>query len=150
MTGQNKKGRRFAGLFVYVTCGILVPGKWEGGVSGIVFFNTKQLEKLKAFYIDDIGCTMWMDQKDCIILKFGNMLIGFCQREKADMDGLITFFYEKKSEVDNAYEKFKSIAQGPPKQNPRYPIYNFFAKDPEGRSIEFQYFTGPIDWDFSE
>ena len=92
---------------------------------------------------------MWMDQKDCVILRFGNMLIGFCQRDKADLDALITFFYEKKSDVDKAYEKFKSIAVGAPKMNPRYPIYNFFAKDPEGRNIEFQYFTGPIDWEFS-
>jgi catechol-2,3-dioxygenase len=120
---------------VFFTAGALFSGavtkKWEGGMSGIVFFNTQKLKQLKEFYINKIGCTMWMDQDDCVILRFGNMLIGFCQRDKADLDALITFFYEKKSDVD------------------RYPIYNFFAKDPEGRNIEFQYFTGPIDWDFS-
>ena len=121
----------------------------EGGVSGIIFFKTRKLEELKAFYMKQIGCQLWMDQGNCLIFKFGNMLFGFCQRDKADLDALITFFYERKSDVDRAYKKFKKIAVSPPVQNKNYPIYNFFAQDPEGRMIEFQYFTTAIDWDFS-
>lgn len=122
----------------------------EGGVSGIVFFKTQKLEELKAFYLEQVGCQLWMDQGDCLIFKFGNMLLGFCQRDKADLDALITFFYEHKSEVDRAYKKFKEIALSPPVENKKYPIYNFYAEDPEGRMIEFQYFTNTIDWDFSQ
>jgi hypothetical protein len=125
-----------------------VKAKKEGGMSGIVFFKTKKLEELKKFYIEEVGASMWMDQGDCVILRFGTFLFGFCQRDKADLDALITFFYEKKEAVDRAYEKFKETAVSPPKMNPNYPIYNFFARDPEGRTIEFQYFTGPIDWTF--
>lgn len=120
----------------------------EVGVSGIVFFNTQSLDELKTFYIEKVGCRMWMDQGDCVILRFGNMLIGFCKREKADLQGLITFFYDSREGVDHAYARFKDIADAPPRDNPKYPIYHFFAKDPEGRGIEFQYFTNKIDWDF--
>lgn len=120
----------------------------ESGMSGIVFFNTNKLEELRTFYIDRVGCSMWMDQGDCIILKHGNFLFGFCKREKADLCGLITFFYDKQQEVDRMYELFKDSAKSVPKKNPKYPIYHFFATDPEGRGIEFQYFTEPIDWKF--
>jgi len=34
----------------------------------------------------------------------------------------------------------KDIALFEPKDNPDYKIYHFFAKDTEGRSIDFQYF----------
>jgi hypothetical protein len=40
------------------------------------------------------------------------------------------------------YRAFEEEAIDPPCDNPRYPIYNFFARDPEGRVIEFQVFTG--------
>ena len=43
------------------------------------------------------------------------------------------------------YELFRDEALGEPRNNPRYPIYNFFAHDPEGRMIEFQLFTGEVD-----
>ena len=88
-------------------------------MSGIIFFKTQKLNLLKDFYINQVGCQLWMAQEDCIILKFGNMLFGFCQRDSADLDALITFFYEKKEAVDLAYEKFKSTAQAPPKMNPK-------------------------------
>ncbi|MCP5108097.1 MAG: VOC family protein [bacterium] len=122
--------------------------KTTGGTDGLVFFKTQKLEALKDFYINEVGASMWMDQKSCVILRYGNFLFGFCQRDEADLDALITFFYEKKEDVDSAYKKFKDIATAPPRMNPNYPIYNFFAKDPEGRNIEFQYFTGLIDWQF--
>ena len=120
----------------------------EAGVSGIVFFQTRKLKELKAFYINRVGASVWMDQGDCLILRKGNFLFGFCQRDKADVDALMTFFYDKKEKVDQVYEEFKGIALSPPVMHKKYPIYNFFARDPEGRMIEFQYFTGPIDWIF--
>ncbi len=117
-------------------------------MSGIVFFKTQKLPELKTFYLEKVGCQLWMDQEDCLIFKFGNMLFGFCKRDKADLDALVTFFYQHKSQVDQMYEKFKEIAVSPPVLNKKYPIYHFFAYDPEGRMIEFQYFTTVIDWDF--
>lgn len=91
--------------------------------------------------------TVWLKQADCIILRFENMLVGFCQRDSGECEGLITFNYDSKDHVNEIYEKFKDIATDPPKENEKYQIYNFFAKDPEGRNIEFQTFlheVGPI------
>jgi len=109
-------------------------------MNGIIFFKTNKLEKLKEFYQKEIGCEIWLEQADCCIHKFGNLLFGFCERETVDKCGMITFFYETKAEVDKMYEKLKSIADGKPKMNPKYRIYHFFANDPEGRIIEFQWF----------
>lgn len=109
-------------------------------MSGIVFFKTLHLEDIKAFYIEKIGCSVWMDQGDCIILQHGNFLIGFCQRETLDTQGMITFYYEDIESVDEMYEKFIDTADGAPRDNPQYPIYHFFCQDPEGRILEFQYF----------
>lgn len=108
--------------------------------SGIVFFKTHQLEKLKHFYIEEVGCSMWMDQGDCCILSHGQFLFGFCTRPQQDLGGIITFVYDDNTEVDKLYARFSAIADGPPRLNTNYPIYHFFATDPEGRAIEFQVF----------
>lgn len=109
-------------------------------MNGIIFFKTNKLDTLKEFYVNEVGCDIWLKQADCIIFKFGNMLFGFCDREVVDTGGMITFFYETQSEVDVMYEKLSSIAEALPSMNPKYDIYHFFAKDPEGRAIEFQWF----------
>ncbi len=116
--------------------------------SGIVFFSTAKLEEIKDFYIERVGCELWLDQGSCAILKYGNLLVGFCQSQEAKLDTLITFFYENKADVDELYEELKPSARSAPKENPKYRIYHFYAQDPEGRSIEFQSFLHPIDWDF--
>jgi hypothetical protein len=38
------------------------------------------------------------------------------------------------------YQALREVAQEPPRTNERYRIYNFFARDPDGRLIEFQHF----------
>ncbi|MCK4766702.1 MAG: VOC family protein [Candidatus Aminicenantes bacterium] len=117
-------------------------------MSGIVFFKTQKLKELQSFYVEQVGCTLWLDQGGCIILRHGSFLFGFCQREDSETCGMLTFFYKKKEEVDRMYKKFKAIADAAPKENKKYDIYHFFARDPEGRAIEFQYFINPIEWNF--
>jgi len=109
--------------------------------NGIVFFKTNKLDTLKNFYINKVECEIWMDQGDCIIFSHGNFLFGFCSRDKVDTNGILTFFYDEKDEVDRFYGKFKDTAKDKPKMNPNYPIYHFFTEDPEGRALEFQHFT---------
>ncbi len=120
----------------------------EAKGSGLVFFKTTMLEELKDFYIQPIGCDLWLDQGTCAILRYGNLLVGFCQSQEADLDTLITFFYEKKEDVDELYDELEASARSAPKENTKYRIYHFYAQDPEGRSIEFQSFLHPIEWDF--
>ncbi len=114
-------------------------------MSGIVFFGTNKLEELTDFYHKEIGCDIWLEQADCKIFRHNNFLLGFCTRKKFNINGIITFFFPDKKEVDLFYEKFKSLAEAPPINNEKYDIYHFFIRDPEGRKVEFQYFNHPID-----
>lgn len=111
---------------------------------GIVFLRTLQPELIKDFYVHRIGCDIWLEQSGCFILQHGNMLLGFCHREETDTSGIYTFFYTSRDGVDRMYENMKDIADGPPRDNPQYHIYHFYGTDPEGRTIEFQYFNHTI------
>jgi len=111
---------------------------------GIVFFSTTMLESLSDFYTRQVGCSLWLDQGACKIFRHGNMLFGFCRADEADMQGVITFFYPTREQVDSMYERFSSMANEAPRMNERFNIYHFYAEDPEGRLIEFQYFDHPL------
>ena len=117
----------------------------EAPMTGVVFFNTLQLDDLTEFYTQRVGAELWMDQTDCRIFRHGKFLFGFCQRKESETCGILTFVYPDRDGVDRMYERFRSEALDAPGENPRYPIYNFFARDPEGRMIEFQMFTGEVD-----
>jgi hypothetical protein len=114
-------------------------------VSGILFLNTKDLEGIRKFYQAKIGMTLWLDQGDCIILKHGNLIVGFCKGEEKPFGGLITFFYETKEEVDEIYRVLNLNADNPPQVNEKFGIYHFYAQDPEGRRLEFQCFLHPLE-----
>jgi len=116
--------------------------------SGIIFLSTTKLDEIKDFYMQEVGCHLWLDQGSCLIFRYGNLLIGFCEGKEADLGGTITFFYPEKKDVDRMYEKFKKNAKSQPKENPKYRIYHFYTQDPEGRAVEFQCFLHPLDWDF--
>ncbi len=120
-------------------------------LAGIVFFKTTNLSQAVDFYTSSIGANVWLKQEDCVILKHDNFLFGFCEREnEASSSWLMTFFYENQQEVDQIYEKIKSFSIKPPNYNPKYKIYHFFAKDPEGRDLEFQTFLHPINYTWKE
>jgi len=113
-------------------------------MSGIVFFRTKDLSVIREFYVGRIGMEIWLEQADCVVLKHDNMLLGFCQREEVDTQGMITFYYPSDEEVDGFHSIFKETADGTPRYNEKYDIYHFFCKDPEGRNVEFQRFRSEI------
>jgi len=116
-------------------------------MSGIVFFRTRMLPQLREFYCNELGCLVWQEQPDCVIFRHGNLLFGLCDRDEPypDKQGLITFFYETRQEVDGMYGRLKPIAEGAPSFNDKYRIYQFFARDPEGRRLEFQWFEDHVD-----
>jgi nitroreductase len=114
-------------------------------MNGIIFFKSQVPEKLSEFYIGRLGCELWSKQEDCIILKGGNLLFGFCSRPTSETEGLLTFFYENKEDIDRLYGDLKEYTDSPPVSDGKYQIYRFYARDPEGRKIEFQHFTSPVD-----
>lgn len=113
-------------------------------MAGIIFFKTKELSKITEFYQNRCGMQLWLDQGSCKIFSQANLLLGFCQRESCDLQGTITFFFASREEVDRIYQSLLDIAISAPILNPDYDIYHFWAKDPEGRSLEFQYFCSAV------
>ena len=113
-------------------------------MAGIVFFKTQHIEDLETFYTGKIDMQVWLRQDDCIILRHGNLLLGFCKRSNVDRSGTITFFYETTEEVDAMYNRVKDAAKAAPMVNEKYHIYQFFAHDPEDRILEFQCFLHPV------
>ena len=111
---------------------------------GIVFLRTAQFEAVKSFYLDRVGMEVWLEQPDITILRHGNLLVGFCDHPEGGLEGVLTFFYDSREEVDAMYAKLSDIATTEPKENTKYRIYNFFGEDPEGRTIEFQCFLHPL------
>ena len=111
---------------------------------GIAFLKTAQFEAMMSFYLERIGMTLWLEQPEISILRQGNLLVGFQQGSPADVDALLTFFYDRREDVDAMYARLRDIATGEPRENTRYRIYNFFGVDPEGRKVEFQHFLHPV------
>lgn len=109
-------------------------------MSGLTFHRTLKYKEVVSFYRDRLNMDVWLEQGGCTILQKGNFLIGFCDRSEADTDGMITFFFETREEIDELYSQFEDIAADKPKETPEYRIYHFFARDPEGRNVEFQTF----------
>ncbi len=70
-------------------------------MNGIVFFKTKMLDKLRQFYVDEIGCEMWLDQGDCQIFKHGNLLFGFCDREEVNQQKSNFFPLSTRSRINS-------------------------------------------------
>ncbi len=109
-------------------------------MSGIVFFASERRTETVEFYTDRLGAEVWLEQPDCTILQYDNMRFGFCERESADTDGILTFVADEREGVDSLYDELADCAREEPEANPTYDIYHFFAADPEGRAVEVQTF----------
>ncbi|MFW5950735.1 MAG: VOC family protein [Gemmatimonadota bacterium] len=116
-------------------------------MAGIVFLKTTDRERAVAFYTGVVGMRVWLEQPDITILRHGNLLVGLQQHDRADRDALLTFFFPTVREVDIMHERLRDRATTQPRENRRYRIYNFFARDPDDRTIEFQCFLHELpDW----
>mmetsp|Transcript_37082 Transcript_37082/g.75619 ORF Transcript_37082/g.75619 Transcript_37082/m.75619 type:complete len:197 (+) Transcript_37082:90-680(+) len=118
-------------------------------LGGLVFIKTRDLASLEKFYIETIGMQLWLEQPNITILHHGNMILGFHQiqnvdEQEPDLQGMYTFVYPSLEQVDDIHAKLQHVADGKPRHNERYQIYQFFAKDPEGRDLEFQAFLHPL------
>lgn len=109
-------------------------------MSGIIFFATEQLSPIVDFYLDRIGAEIRLKQPGCTILGYENMLFGFCNRDQTDTEGVLTFVHDDRRSVDTIYSKLSDIAIEEPHENEEYQIYQFFARDPDGRTVEIQTF----------
>jgi hypothetical protein len=109
-------------------------------MDGIVFQRTERLESVVEFYTERVGAEVWLEQPDCTILRAGGFRFGFCEREGAETEGILTFVVGSRAAVDDLYDRLESVADGEPRYNETYEIHQFFATDPEGRTVEVQTF----------
>lgn len=107
---------------------------------GIVFFRTEARDEVIDFYTGRLGATVVVEQPDCTILERAGFHLGFCAREGPETEGTITFVVPSREAVDDAYGRLEDRARGPPEYSDTYEIYQFFASDPEGRTVEVQTF----------
>jgi hypothetical protein len=107
---------------------------------GLVFFRTAALDTVVRFYTESFDASVWLEQPDCTILERGSFRLGFCRGDAPETCGTITFVYDDRSGVDAAHERLRGRADGEPRYNDSYEIYQFFATDPEGRTVECQTF----------
>jgi len=114
-------------------------------VTGIVFFASEAHDAVVGFYTDRLGADVWLEQPDCTVLRYDNQLFAFCDREEADTDGILTFVVADRDAVDAAHADLADVAREEPHENERYDIYQFFADDPEGRTVEVQAFLHDTD-----
>ncbi len=109
-------------------------------MSGIVFHATESHDAVVDFYRETMDATVWLEQPDCTILRHGNLLFGFCDRDATDDCGILTFVHPDREAVDDAHDRLGEAAVEEPHENERYDIYQFFAEDPDGRTVECQAF----------
>lgn len=113
-------------------------------MSGIVFFRTADRARVVDFYHDGLGFEVWLEQDaGCTILRHDDLKLGFCDAaSEGDVDtgGIVTLYYDTREAVDEKHGELADVATDEPRENDDYDIYQFFAEDPEGRTLEFQTF----------
>ena len=107
---------------------------------GIVFFRSEAHEEVVAFYRDVLDCEVWREQPDCTVLDHDGFRVGFCDRSPAETEGILTFVVPDRASVGRAAARLDDHVREAPRYNDTYGIYQCFAGDPEGRTVEVQCF----------
>ncbi len=114
----------------------------------ITFLHTRDLRETRWFYSKILGLDLVRDQGTCLIFKTTDQsYLGFCEHIdpiEASRSVILTLVSE---DVDDWYAKLKekdAPILDAPKANPKYNIYHFFLKDPNGYWIEIQKFDKPL------
>ena len=110
----------------------------------IPFYGTENLEETDRFYRQILGMSLHKDQGACRIYEvLPGAWVGFCTHMEVVIGNhspIITLLTE---DVDAVYEHL--VEQGwetkdPPQENPRFKIYHFYVRDPNGYLVEVQRF----------
>jgi predicted enzyme related to lactoylglutathione lyase len=118
----------------------------------ITFIYVRDLDVTAAFYEGILSFPLVLDQGECRIVQTSaddRGYLGYCQSSKSipvDKSGSILTLVS--NQVDEWYDYLISKGVevlGEPNENPRYEIYQFFLKDPDGYILEIQSFLSP-EW----
>jgi len=116
----------------------------------ITFLYTRDLAATACFYEQVLGLPLALDQGSCRIYHVcGGGYFGVCQRDDAPERPTGVILTLVTPDVDGWYRHLAQQGvpcERPPAVNPRYNIYHFFLRDPNGYLIEIQRFLDPA-WD---
>ncbi len=111
----------------------------------VTFIGVTDLRKSAAFYGENLGLSLALDQGTCMIFRSsGTAYIGLCTGLKPrPSDELILTLVTR--DVDEWYNTLRTQVDvdGPPRYNPEYDITHFFLRDPDGYRLEIQCFHDP-------
>jgi catechol 2,3-dioxygenase-like lactoylglutathione lyase family enzyme len=114
----------------------------------ITFLHSSDLKVTKHFYNGLLGLEVVRDQGTCLIFKVTpSAFLGFCEHIEPLPAGRRIILTLVTEDVDQWYLQLKkngASIEEPPKANPKFQIYHFFLKDPDGYWIEFQRFDHPL------
>lgn len=120
--------------------------------SSITFLRAKNLDETSKFYEEILNCPLVLDQGSCRIYETSQngSYLGFCSHTTPPKDPgsvCLTFVVATKQEVDEWHQFLKERnvpIKNPPVEKDQFKIYNFFATDPNGYTIEIQAFLHPF------
>jgi catechol 2,3-dioxygenase-like lactoylglutathione lyase family enzyme len=116
--------------------------------SQIVFVPVADLARSAVFYEQVLLLQLALDQGGIKIYRVaGGGFLGLCQSDDpvAADDRLILTFVT--GQVDEWHARLAAQGvgtDGPPRENQRYQIYHFFARDPDSYRLEIQRFLHPF------
>jgi catechol 2,3-dioxygenase-like lactoylglutathione lyase family enzyme len=112
----------------------------------LTFLPVEDLERSHAFYADDLGLPLVLDQGSCRIYRVSaDGFLGICRRPgRAAPDGTIVTIVS--DDVDGWHRRLAGrevTVEREPRENPEYRVYHAFYRDPDGHLIEIQRFLDP-------
>ena len=121
---------------------------FSGFSQQITFLHSNDLVRTRHFYSEILGLKLVRDQGTCLIFEVTNTAyLGFCEHIDQIKSGRRIILTLVSEDVDFWYESLqeKNVEMmGAPTANPKYEIYHFFLKDPDGYTIEIQKFDDPL------
>ena len=116
--------------------------------SQITFVPVADLARSASFYETVLLLHLTLDQGGIRIYRAANGgFIGLCQSDgplSADDRLILTFVTDRVDEWHTRLTAQGVPTDGAPRENERYQIYHFFARDPDGYRLEVQRFLHPF------